>query len=153
MVTKDTVATFRYDLWIFLFFQIYIKSLKVFGHAECVLGWISWHHWGEILFTFSQCQWVSSLLHNGCRVSLPAAGGHGFDHPSPCHGLRLTEEPSRPVLVWTVTLSASGLQFRRIQLKCDGTRWRTGGEVKGKLANAVGSQSLSHYLGTCCIQH
>ena len=35
----------------------------------------------------------------------------------------------------------------------DGTRWRTGGEVKGKLANAVGSQYPSHYLGTWCIQH
>ena len=40
-----------------------------------------------------------------------------------------------------------------VQLKCDGTRWRTGGEVKGKLANAVGSQYSSHYLGTWCIQH
>ena len=40
----------------------------------------------------------------------------------------------------------------RIQLKCDSTR-RTGGEVKGKLANAVGSQYPSHYLGTWCIQH
>jgi hypothetical protein len=29
---------------------------------------------------------------------------------------------------------------RRVQLKCDGTLWRTGGEVKGKLANGVGSQ-------------
>ena len=28
----------------------------------------------------------------------------------------------------------------RFQLKCDGTRWRTEGEVKGKLANGVGSQ-------------
>jgi len=28
----------------------------------------------------------------------------------------------------------------RVQLKCDGTRWRTVGEVKGKLANGVGSQ-------------
>jgi len=28
----------------------------------------------------------------------------------------------------------------RLQLKCDGTRWRTGGEVKGKQANGVGSQ-------------
>jgi hypothetical protein len=27
------------------------------------------------------------------------------------------------------------------------------GEVKGKLANAVGSQYPSHYLGTRCIQH
>ena len=35
----------------------------------------------------------------------------------------------------------------RVQLECDGTRWRTGGEVKGKLANGVGSQYPSHYLG------
>jgi hypothetical protein len=27
-----------------------------------------------------------------------------------------------------------------LQLKCDGTRWSTGGEVKGKLVNGVGSQ-------------
>ena len=45
------------------------------------------------------------------------------------------------------------LQDSRLQLKCDGTRWRTGGEVKGKLANAVGRQYPSHYLGTWCIQH
>jgi len=32
----------------------------------------------------------------------------------------------------------------RVQLKRDGTRWRKGGEVKGKLANGVGSQSPSH---------
>jgi len=41
----------------------------------------------------------------------------------------------------------------RLQLKCDDTRWRTGREVKGKLANAVCSQYPSHYLGTWCIQH
>ena len=41
----------------------------------------------------------------------------------------------------------------RLQLERDGTRWRTGGEVKGKLANGVSSQYLSHYLGTWCIQH
>ena len=41
----------------------------------------------------------------------------------------------------------------RLQLKCDGTRWRTGGEVKGKLVNGMGSQNSSHYLGTWCIQH
>jgi hypothetical protein len=40
-----------------------------------------------------------------------------------------------------------------VQLKCDGTRWRTGEEVKGKLANRVGSQYSSHYLGTWCGQH
>jgi len=42
---------------------------------------------------------------------------------------------------------------KNLPLKCDGTRWRTGGEVKVKLANGVGSQYLSHYLGTWCIQH
>ena len=31
-----------------------------------------------------------------------------------------------------------------VQLKPDGIRWRTGGEVKGKLANGVGSQYPSH---------
>jgi len=41
----------------------------------------------------------------------------------------------------------------RVQLKRDGTRWRTGGEVKGKLANGVGSQYPSHYLGAWCIQN
>jgi hypothetical protein len=35
----------------------------------------------------------------------------------------------------------------------DGTRCRTGVEVNGKLANGVGSQYSSHYLGTWCIQH
>jgi len=39
-----------------------------------------------------------------------------------------------------------------VQLKCDGTRSRTGGEVKGKLAIGVGSQYPSRYLGTWCIQ-
>ena len=39
----------------------------------------------------------------------------------------------------------------RLQLNCDGTEWRTGGEVKGKLANGVNSPS--HYLGTWCIRH
>ena len=34
----------------------------------------------------------------------------------------------------------------RLSLKRDGTRWRTGGEVKGKLVNVVGSQSPSHRL-------
>ena len=41
----------------------------------------------------------------------------------------------------------------RVQLKCDGTRWCTGGVVKGKLAIGMGSQYPSHYLGTWCIQH
>ena len=41
----------------------------------------------------------------------------------------------------------------RLQLKCDGTRWRRGGEVKGNLANGMVSQYSSHYLGTWCIQH
>ena len=41
----------------------------------------------------------------------------------------------------------------RVKLKRDGTRWRTEEEVRGKLANGVGSQYPSHYLVTWCIQH
>jgi hypothetical protein len=36
----------------------------------------------------------------------------------------------------------SNLQCGRVQLKYDGRRWRTGGEVKGKLAIGVGSSTL-----------
>jgi len=43
------------------------------------------------------------------------------------------------------------LIWSRVQLKCDGTQWRTGREVKGKQANRVGCQYPSHYLGTWCI--
>jgi len=32
------------------------------------------------------------------------------------------------------------IHYSRVQLKCDGTWWRTGGKVKGKLANGVGSR-------------
>ena len=39
----------------------------------------------------------------------------------------------------------------KLQLKCDCTRWRTGREAKEKMANGVGSQYPSHYLGTWCI--
>ena len=53
-------------------------------------------------------------------------------------------------MYWTRNVCMSVCRF---QLKPDGTRWRTGGEVKGKLANGVGSQYSSHYLGTWCIQH
>jgi hypothetical protein len=53
----------------------------------------------------------------------------------------------------TVVFVASEAVVCRVQLKRDGTRRRTGGEVKGKLANGVGSQYSSHRLGTWCIQH
>ena len=45
------------------------------------------------------------------------------------------------------------LNVCRLQLECDGTRWYTGGEVKGKLANEMGSQYSSRCLGTWCIHH
>ena len=51
-----------------------------------------------------------------------------------------------------VRLPTGAVVVRR-QLKYDGTRWHTGGEVKGKLANGMGSQYSSHYFGTRCIQH
>ena len=54
---------------------------------------------------------------------------------------------------YVATLTTVRMCWRRVRLKCDGTQWRTGGEVKGKLANGVGSQYSSHYFGTWCIQH
>ena len=40
-----------------------------------------------------------------------------------------------------------------VRVKCESTRWRTGGEVKEKLVNWVGSQYSSYYIGTWCIEH
>ena len=54
--------------------------------------------------------------------------------------------------LWPIKLAFLLFTVCRVQLKCDGTRWRTEGEVEGKLANGVGSQYSSHYLGTWCIQ-
>jgi len=45
------------------------------------------------------------------------------------------------------------VKFSTVQLKCDGTLWRTGGEVKGKLATGVSSQYPTHFFGTWCMQH
>jgi hypothetical protein len=36
----------------------------------------------------------------------------------------------------------NSMNFNTVQLKCDGTRWRTGGEVKGKLANGGVANTL-----------
>jgi len=70
---------------------------------------------------------------------------------------KLSNRPVSSVIHFSaVTLplgTVAGRGWGRLQLKCDGTRWRTGGEVKGKLANGVGSQYSSNYLGTWCIQH
>jgi len=61
------------------------------------------------------------------------------------------------ILDWTSEKSQSGSwhgqDIRRVQLKCDSARWRTGEEAKRKLANGVGSQYPSHYHGIWCIQH
>jgi len=38
-----------------------------------------------------------------------------------------------------------------VQLKCDGTWWRTGGEVKGKLANGVGTLHTTSEHGVSTI--
>jgi len=57
-----------------------------------------------------------------------------------------------PLLMYAfVAYMWATLSSFRLQLKCDGTRWRTGGEVTGKLANEVGSQYSLHYLETLCI--
>jgi len=85
------------------------------------------------------------------------------------------KHPSRSLLLWKLVLTAPLLadntwtretqacatwskhpeqpRIGKLQLKCDGTRWREVGEVKEKLANGVGSQYPSHYLGTWCLQH
>jgi len=72
-----------------------------------------------------------------------------------CVRVLVRERPSLPSIqsVCAFFLVICGQSGCIVQLKCDGTRRCTGGELKGKLANGVGSQYSSHYLGTWCIQH
>ena len=81
-------------------------------------------------------------------------------------GLRGGLDGNRTTIPWTLNpqrsyytdhaipapiLHANTLQTCRVQMKCDGTRRCTGGEVKGKQANGVGSQYSSHYRGTALL--
>ena len=62
---------------------------------------------------------------------LTEAVGPLYFHIVPCN--RCFQTLYRPV-------STRSLSSGRVQLKRDGTRWRMGGELKGKQANGVGSQ-------------
>jgi hypothetical protein len=72
-------------------------------------------------------------------------------------GVLLTTHPLLVWRSWRVELylyphkACNGVRAR---LKRDGTRWRTGGKVKGKWTNGVGSQfTPALYLETWSIQH
>ena len=67
--------------------------------------------------------------------------------------MKSRKKPPQSMQTFQLRNAARTGSLGRVQLKCDGTRWRTGGEVNEKLANGVGSQYPSHYLGTWCIQH
>jgi len=50
------------------------------------------------------------------------------------------DEPTSVLVLRRQCPPISDITNRRVRLKPDGTRWRTGGEVKGKVANGMGSQ-------------
>jgi hypothetical protein len=69
-----------------------------------------------------------------------------FTHRSNIFSTYSTVAFSKPCSSTVFSIPASFYAFTdcrgRLQLKCDGTRWRTGGEVKGKLANGVVASTL-----------
>ena len=56
--------------------------------------------------------------------------------------------PFHSISTSSVLSPSSHLRVGRVETETGGTRWRTGGEVKGKEANGVGSQQFSVWLGT-----
>jgi len=98
---------------------------------QCILVFMcSAHYSCQILMRLEFCWQISEKLKNIKFHENPSSGRRG------------------------VTRGRSGGHKEgRVQLKCDGTRWRTGGKVKGKLAKGVGNQYSSHYLGTWFFQH
>jgi hypothetical protein len=67
--------------------------------------------------------------------------------------VRLARKTNSGFCACVITFQLASSTSSRVQLKCDGARWRRVGKWRGKLANAVGSQYPSHYLGTRFIQH
>ena len=69
-----------------------------------------------------------------------------------CASALVMLDTPRSEVVWvlaTHSISQFPLQTQsRVRLKPDGTRWRTGGEGKGKLANGVGNQ-YAHITSEC----
>jgi hypothetical protein len=107
------------------------------------------------------CVLMCDLETSWMRTPWPTGGGAVApetekDICSPVLHLYSANKLTAPIQTvnWWVSFYSSPPGFSlTFQLKCDDTRWRTGGEVKGKLANGVGGQYSSHYLGTWCIQH
>ena len=105
--------------------------------------------WPKYLYrNLSQCQIFPPQILHGLMWDRTCASAVRRRVPKPCNrnpkdrrylSLLIFFFP----VVWNV----------RLQLKCDGARWRTGREVKGELAIGVCRQYPSRYLGTWCIQH
>jgi len=123
-----------------------------------------------LLFSVSSeaCTAIVTLTAGYCRLWRRLEGSVGRLRLK-CDGTR-AETRFRPSAKWTSPFKSAGASVqsttcsRGLRISgsnagytmfrgSDGTRRRTGGEVKGKLANGVGSQYSSHYLGTWCIQH
>jgi len=121
---------------------------------------ISWHQWGKTpppqgvgLDGCQECDIRCSVA--TVLVLTSSTRGHYTSYnTTECklHTETLLSKRSRVYGFDSLPLAKLNL-LRRVQIKRDGRRWRSGGEVKGKLANGVGSQYPSHYLGTRCIQH
>jgi len=100
-----------------------VKQLRTGGGFRILLPFF-WTSWGDGVLNSA----ISNSFHNQVEFGTILEGLRnlgGF-------------EPPLGTLLNTVT--------GRIQLKRDGTRRRTGGEVRGKLPNGVGNQYPSHHL-------
>jgi len=111
-----------------------------------------------------QMEWVASTLHTTSEhsvSSITTADAHISAASSRLNWHACRFKWTRPFRRKTkfrfcgcaITFQLASSTSSKLQLKCACKRWRTGGEVKGKLANGVGSQYSSHYLGTWRIRH
>ena len=110
-----------------------------------------WHSSGQTASTWSGCECGRTDSSLGPTVRRSGRDPLKQYQTEPIYNIKFHTLKISTVVLWVTTFSL--VVIGRILLKCDGTRWRTLGEVKRKLANGVGSQYSSLYLGTWCIQH
>ena len=84
-------------------------------------------------------EWVASTLHTTSEHGVPSITN--ADAQAQNLNCRAQNYPSSAHHTEGFVRIESLTPASRPQLKCDGTQWRTGGEVKGKLANGVSTAS------------
>jgi hypothetical protein len=127
--TDKTASYFFQPLEVWVHSQHSLYQIGVTHKVTVFLSWILATHYSI------STMYSSGIFHDMCTRT----DSHLF-MPDPAYDWSHSKICFLVVKNWTVNSLNCVDTICRVQLKCDGTQWRMGGEVKGKLANGMGGQ-------------